>query len=1092
MIALPLRNERATEDASRATLYVLNVQRTCVHDGPGIRTTVFFRGCNMRCRWCHNPEAQAHVRTPTADVAYSVRDILEIVLRDQAYYASSHGGVTLSGGEPLLQPPDGLVSLLAELKRANIHVAVETAADAPWRAFETALPFVDLFLVDLKAATDDDLHRRLTARDRRRVESNVRRLVATRVPVRFRMCVVPGYNDAGDNLAATASFLHSVGQPAIELLRYYNLHERKTRRAGVDQKPLHISTERSAAALARAAAVLTELGIAVRHCAPNAPRATATFPARVHRLKEAIRRSGRHVCLESAILKTDFYKAHGFAAPVGPQRAQLLRHLLNNKTVIVYPDELLVGNFTSKRVGGNVWVEYFGTGMLMNLWRIDRQKPVPFRCSTADKLRFYTQLLPFWARHGLVAQTFPSLAELVRFLARTLELRAGFNNNMAAIAHYIVNGERMLRLGTRGIAAEIDAQQSGGHGHRQDFHAGVLIALQALEELADRYATELRGLARRERHADRRAELERMADACSHAPKHPARTFHEALQAILLLQIALCTESFENAISLGRLDQILYPYYQADVAAGRIDYERAKELVACFMLKFDEIVLLNDGDTGLELGKLFESLSPVETVTVGGVDGEGRDCTNDVSRMILDVCELHPIGVNMAARIWRDSPREYVERIAELYLSGSPMPALFNDDVYVPALQRRHPTPLREARNYSIVGCVEPVASTEHFANTDCANVNVILPFLQALKGEERPLWKHGAFDRLDRRRLRFGRAPKRRHGLGGNGETSPSSRPPASLEELMTRFQARLDDVVQAILADHQRIERALARNFPTPLASALFASAIVSGKDVYEGGAALNSSGIQGVGITDVADSLLALEEVVFTRKRYAIEEVLAAMDADFAGERNQEIRAALLASPKFGDDGAARAPHWVNRVLHAYVTALDRARHPSRNGRYVAGYYGLNVNNVYGRKTPSLPSGRLRGTPLAHSVCPHHGMQMVDLTSALNAVAKVDFASFAPNGTTLTSTIDAGLFPGEEGVRNLAGVIRGYFRQGGMQFQPNLVSREILLDAYDHPGKYKDLVVRIAGYCGYFDDLSDELKLEIINRSYYGATA
>ena len=168
--------------------------------------------------------------------------------------------------------------------------------------------------------------------------------------------------------------------------------------------------------------------------------------------------------------------------------------------------------------------------------------------------------------------------------------------------------------------------------------------------------------------------------------------------------------------------------------------------------------------------------------------------------------------------------------------------------------------------------------------------------------------------------------------------------------------------------------------------------------------------------------------------------------------------------------------------------YVSALRAASHPSRKGRYVAGYYGLNVNMVYGRKTPALPSGRRYGAPLANSICPHYGMQMVDLSSALNAVAKVDFARFAPNGTTLTSTIDSGLFPGETGTRNLAGLIRGFFQQGGMQLQPNLVDRKILQDAYDNPGKHPDLVVRIAGYCAYFDDLSDELKLEIIHRSYY----
>jgi pyruvate-formate lyase len=458
--------------------------------------------------------------------------------------------------------------------------------------------------------------------------------------------------------------------------------------------------------------------------------------------------------------------------------------------------------------------------------------------------------------------------------------------------------------------------------------------------------------------------------------------------------------------------------------------------------------------------------------------------------------------VNMAARIHRDSPREYVERIAEVYLNGSPMPALYNDEVYIAALRNEYDTTLAQARNYAIVGCVEPVASDDHFANTDSANINLTMPFLQALTGDTRPLWKSGELPYADKRirravRSRIGhptrrtlsrlrRARKRVEKRLRNGPRDV----PATMDELMARFEERLGELIRGVLADQQRIEAALAKHLITPLASSLYPGCVESGKDVYEGGTTLNSSGIQAVGVTDVADSLMAIDALVFRQRRYTLEQVLEAMDANFQGERHERLHADLLAAPKFGDDAAADAHEWVNRVMHVYVDALRTAEHPSRDGKYVAGYYGLNVNMVYGRKTPALPSGRLYGTPLANSICPHFGMQLVDLSSALNAVARVDFERYAPNGATLTSTIDSGLFPGQEGVRNLAGLIRGFFDQGGMQFQPNLIDREILLDAYENPGKHKDLVVRIAGYCAYFDDLSDELKREIIDRSYYSS--
>lgn len=1052
-----------------ARLSVLDVQRTCVHDGPGIRTTVFFRGCPLRCRWCHNPEAQAFVPASDPAAGRTVDQILEVVARDRAYYDGTHGGLTLSGGEPLAQDPAALAALLRSAKAAGLHVAVETAGDVPWKALEAVLGRVDLFLYDLKAVGDPALHRELTGRDGRRIESNLRRLVAAGADVRVRMCVVPGLNDTPANLQATAALLRSVGLGDIELMRYHNLHEGKARALRLDRPSLDIAHERGAPAIEAATRAFAAQGIRVRGTEAEAARRPAAFTPRVEALQRDIRAAGYAVCLETAELKTEWHKAHGTLEPLAVRRGALLRHLLEHKTIAVHPGELLVGNFTSKRVGGNVWVEYFGAMMVLNLWNIDRQTPVRFACSTAEKIRFYTRVAPYWLSRGLFARAFPRPADLALVLARAAEKRAGFNNNQAGIAHYIVNCERLLRLGTTGIAREAEERRASNPA--DGFYDGVLLALKGLEAFADRYASRLHRMAATEADPARRDELLRMAGVCGHVPRHPARTFHEALQAILFLEIALCTESFENAISLGRLDRVLNPYYQADVQAGRLTRDAARELVCCFLLKLDEIVFLNDGDTLFQFGKLFEALSPVETVTVGGVDRDGRDATNDVTYLVLDACELRPIGANMAARIHRGSPPEYLERIAEVYLNGSPSPALYNDEVYVDALRREYGTPVEDARDYAIVGCVEPVASDDHFANTDSANINVVLPFLQALRGDTSPLWRAGEPGAVAGR-LR-GRRP---------------ADPPASMDALMERFRERLAELVHGVLADQQRTECALAQNLTTPLASSLYRGCMERGKDAYQGGTTLNSSGIQAVGVTDVADSLAAVEELVFRQRRCTMAQVLAALDADFQGPEHEALQRDLLAVPKFGDDSARPARDWMHRVLELYVEALRGTPHESRGGRYVAGYYGLNVNRVYGRKTPALPSGRKAGTPLANSLCPHFGMRMLDLTSALNAVAQVDFARFAPNGTTHTPTIDSGMFPGREGVKNLAGLIRGYFQQGGMQLQPNLVSRELLLDAYRNPGKHPDLVVRIAGFCARFDDLSDELKREIIDRSYY----
>jgi len=1084
-------------------LRVLKVQRTCVHDGPGIRTTIFFQGCGLRCVWCQNPEALSLHGDAGADGHGSLSDVVAAALRDKDYYHRSGGGVTLSGGDPLLQDPGSLIRLVERLNQEEIPVAVETCLHVPWKNVARLAPHIDLFLVDLKIVGNDDLHRKYTTQDSRRIHENIRRLVALRAKIRFRMVMVPGYNDAEDAIRAAAEFLTSVGHGSIELLKYHSMYLDKAKRLGIDVEPLSLSDDRAAASVRNALRLFERHGIRAECLDLEAPRPKAVFSRRVVDIQNAIRQSEHSLCFEVSKLKTAYYKKNGFGKPNPIHRAERLAHVLKNKEVIVYPQELLVGNFTSKRRGGQVWEEHYGILFTTILHQMHRQKPVSFHCSWKDRWIFLTDIAPFWAKHSLLVKVYRTFQDRMLGVSRICEVNAGFNNNLAAIAHFIVNYERMLERGTTGLIEEIQARKGERAPSGRDFYDGAVIALQGLEAFAERYAERLSVLSGTESDPVRRKELQEMAAVCRHVPKHPARTFHEALQSMMFLHIALCIESYENAISPGRLDQILYPYYRRDLEAGRIDYEKARELLALFILKMDEAILVNDGDSYLRLGRLFETMSTDQTVTAGGLGKDGQDATNELTYALLDICELQPYAVNMTARIHPDSPVEYLDRLAEVYINGAPMPALYNDEIYVETLQKHYDTPPEDARNYAIVGCVEPNASLDHYGNTDCANVNVVLPFLQALKGEENDLWNFDAWDQLEKMTTKFfeyhfagdGRVSrfvastygKARH-LYKQARTS-TPRPPQDMHELLERFQVRLNHLTTSILTDHQRIEKAIREGFATPLASSLSPGCVESGRDVNEGGARFNSSGIQAVGITDVADSLHAIDEVAYRQRLHTIEEVIDAIDHDFEGAHRQKVREALLAVPKFGQDESAEAVHWVNRTLEIYVNALKQVPNCPRNGMYTAGYYALNVNDVYGKKTPSIPSGRLRGVPLANSVAPHYGMQATDLLSALNSVAGVDFVEYAPNGTTVTFTIDSALFLGPGGVRNLSSIFRTFFQKGGMQFQPNVINREILRDAYEHPGKYPYLLVRVAGYCAYFDQLSDDLKKIIVNRTCYG---
>ncbi|MDY6904147.1 MAG: pyruvate formate lyase family protein [Thermodesulfobacteriota bacterium] len=1083
--------------------HVFNIQRTCVYDGPGIRTTLFFKGCGLRCLWCQNPEALSATPAIPSEENYSTADIMAVALRDKAYYDSTGGGITLSGGDPLLQDPDRLIELMTAFQREQIHVAVETALHVPGAHIEKIAPFADLFLVDLKVIGNDDLHKKLTGRNSRLVHENIKKLISLKARIRFRMVIVPGHNDGKEEIQAAADFLTSIGYRDIELLKYHHMYEDKARRLGLAHDSLNITPEQSLSAVKAAVNIFSGAGINAVCLDLDTARHQASFSPRVYEIQDAIRKSDHYLCLEVSRLKTEFYKKHGFKKPAPVHRAERLSHVLHNKKVIIYPRELLVGNFTSKRKGGQVWEEHYGTLFLSIIHQINRQKPVPFQCSLKDKLNYYFKIFPFWARRSLLAKVNRKFSDLIRMVSRCSEMNAGFNNNMAAIAHFIVNFDRLLALGTDGIIKEIEAVQTEKPHQDQDFYQGAIIALRAVADFATRYADALARLSRETSDPDRREELETMAEICRHVPRKPARTFHEALQSMIFLQIALCIESYENAVSHGRLDQILYPYYKQDLAAGRITDERAKELLALYILKMDEAILVNDGDTYLQIGRLFETMSTDQTVTIGGLGRDGKDATNALTYMLLDICELQPYAVNMTARIHRESPAEYLDRMAEVYINGAPMPALYNDELYVDTLLKHYNTTVEAARNYSIIGCVEPNASDNHFGNTDCANMNLALPFLQALKGEEDDLWNFGIGGQLDKLAAKF-----IEYTFRGDNRVSrfiastyadiradrqrkrslSSLNPPGSMEELLERFQARLNHLASSILADHQHIEAVIRDHFPTPLTSAMFKSCIENGRDANDGGATFNSSGIQGVGITDVADSLFAIDEVVFKKKMYTLEDIIHAVENDFEGERHQAIREALLTVKKFGHDDAPQAVEWVNKTLEIYVNALNQVPGCPRNGIYTAGYYALNVNDVYGAKTPALPSGRKKGVSLANSITPHYGMETTDLLSSLNSVAGVDFVKYAPNGTSTTFTVDSALFQGPAGIKNLAGIFSTYFKEGGMQFQPNVIDRKILLEAYENPEKHRFLLVRVAGYCAYFNDLSDELKQIIINRTCY----
>jgi formate C-acetyltransferase len=1077
-----------------------------VHDGPGLRTTVFFKGCGLRCLWCQNPEALTRT-AGTDDISLSVDALCAELLKDRAYYQASGGGVTFSGGEPLLQKPALLLELFKALKSEGVPISIETALHAPREHIAALAPLVDLFLVDFKLIGDCAGHKALTKQEDELIVSNFIELQKHKANIRVRMLVVPGKNDAPAQIKAAAAFLLSKGVQSIELLQYHTMHESKAERLALEIPQLGISPNQALPALKRAAEEFRNAGIAVESDYLQPDVQPTVFTPRVRAIWQEIKSAPREVCFETAHLKTAYYKKYkGFRKPVYIHRAERLYYVLDRRTVKIYPGELIVGNFTAKRVAGQVWEEQFGVLYSSFLYKGEKMTPVEFVNSREERLRFYKDILPYWLPRCVIGRFVQEngFGQLSQSFSSVAEQKVGFNNNFAAIAHYIVNFDRFLTNGTMGLKREVRATRDASPGKNRDFYTGVLVSLQALERFGQRYAEQLENLAKYEQRPRRRAELKQMQAVCERVPKYPARTFHEALQSMMFLLIALCAEGYENAVSYGRLDQILQPYYEADLKAGRITYDQAKELLALWVLKMDECVEVNDGDGIFNISKLFETVSTDQALTFGGVKPDGSDGTNDVTYMLCDICELTPLSANMCARISKNSPQKYLDRLARLYVGGCPMPELFSDEEYVKSLTGHYDVTVEQARDYGITGCVEPNCCKEHFGNTDSANMNVTLPLLQAMKGHSDDLWNYSFGRQLEKYVFRIA-------DYASNGKTAAWAKklrgwradtmeqleikrgkhvydPPRSMEELLRRYQERLNFLARSVLADQQKIEAVLRRYFVTPLASSLYTSCVENGMDAYEGGATFNTAGIQAVGITDTGDSFYAIEQLVFVQKKYSMEALCRAVDENFESAVGQRVLVDILALPKFGDNRTEETARWVTKTMEMYNIALEQCPYALRKGKYTAGYYALNTSDRYGKYMGALPSGRKKGVPLANSVTPHYGAAQDDLLSALNDIAKVDFASYAVNGTTVTFTIDAALFPGEKGVRNLSEIFRTFLTTGGMQFQPNVVSRELLQEAYDHPEKHRYLMVRVAGYCSYFHELSDDLKKVIINRTCY----
>ena len=772
---------------------------------------------------------------------------------------------------------------------------------------------------------------------------------------------------------------------------------------------------------------------------------------RFKRIKQELLSTPIYLCPERAYLITDYFKHNDKRTePMVIRKAKALRHLLMHKSVRIFSDELIVGNMGSQRISCIIQPELSGVFMGSDLLWIGRRKTNPLLIAWRDRLKLLFRVFPYWLLRNMPIRAFSRrFPHLLRYVLEQLNATYYLINEAGGIGHFLPNYEKMIKLGVKGYLDTIEGKDG-------DLNHAARITSEGLVDYAKRLAQEAERLAAEEKDVGRSAELIEIARICHKVPNGPADTFHEALQSLWLTHMAVNLEGLNSAVSFGRMDQYLYPYYQHDLEEGRITPETARDLLLCFSAKATEHVFL----LSEKVSQYHGGFLVVQAAIVGGMDRDGKDAVNDLTYLLLDVMEESGLrDPNYQARVHTGSPDDYLRRVVDVARKGNGVPALFNDEAAIGSLVS-HGYPLNEARDYGVVGCVELSIPGNSFLSTDAGLFNLPLCLELALNGGKR----------------------LKGHRRVGAGTPDPTSF--TSIDQIVEAFQMQVYYMVARMIGDLQVIEKGNRDYHPTPLSSMLVDGCLESGRDITAGGARYNSSGIQGVGVADVADSLAALDEVVLQHHKYSMTQVMGAMRDNFAS--SPEIRAVLLKASKYGNDHSL-ADTYADTAVRIFHSALAQ-HYNTRGGPYVPGFYSVTCHVVFGQKVGALPSGRKAGEPFAASLGPANGRDRLGPTAVLNSVAHVD-STLSPNGYALNLRFDPHTLAGDKGVNILAGLVKGFFNNNGMELQFNVLDPEMLEDACRNPGKYPELVVRVSGYCAYFDDLPYAAKQDIIARTRLG---
>lgn len=825
---------------------------------------------------------------------------------------------------------------------------------------------------------------------------------------------------------------------------------------------------------------------------------------RIDKLVNALFEKMPEIESDRAVLITDSYlKTEG--KPIITRRAEAFANILENIPIVIRDNELIVGSSTKSPRGCQVFPEFSFSWLEDEFDTIEKRAADPFYISEETK-ETLKNIYRYWKGKTTSELATSYMApEAIKAIEHNIFTPGNYYYN--GVGHVTVCYDKILEIGYEGIIKEAKDElercnvSDMNYASKSHFLNAVILSCNAVINYAKRYAVLAKELAQKCNDQKRKKELEKIAKNCDRVPEKGARNFYEACQSFWFVQMLLQIESSGHSISPGRFDQYMYPYYEADIKSGAINKEEAQELIDCIWVKLNELNKVRDAGSA----EGFAGYGLFQNLIAGGQDGEGLDVTNDLSYMCIEA-SLHIMlpQPSLSVRVWNKTPQDFLIKAATLTRTGIGLPAYYNDEVIIPSLVNRGLT-LKDAREYNIIGCVEPQKAGKTEGWHDAAFFNMCRPL--------ELVFENG----MDNGEL-----------VGvPTGDISQMK----TFDEFYDAYKKQMNYCIELLVNADNSIDMAHRDRCPLPYLSCMIEDCIKKGKSVQEGGAVYNFTGPQGFGIANMADSLYAIKVLVFDKHLLTLEEYREALRNNYGKDvsinkiehitkdivrelLNKKIKVneeqiskiativehsigipqdkknkydKLLEEidkiPKFGND-IPEVDSFARDVAYTYTKPLEKYKNP-RGGQYQAGLYPVSANVPLGGQTGATPDGRLAHKPIADGVSPSAGKDVKGPTAAANSVSKLDHL-IASNGTLFNQKFHPSALSGRAGLENFVSFIRGYFDQKGSHIQFNVVSKETLLDAQKNPEEYKTLVVRVAGYSALFTSLSRSLQDDIINRT------